>query len=330
MTDTGAMQDDILTPEIIRKKLECRQQEDGGIVHTYRDAAGEITSAVYHLYPGITLIHKEVHRPHFLSNWRMKPERGLLIEHCSEGLLECQAEQDRLYHAPGDVIVFRRDCSARELRYPLGHFRSLAVSIDLDEVSADLAVHLDKIGFNIDALVKKYQLDSHFFCVLKEDPQLENIFQQMSIAPGSVKITYWKLKVFELLLLLGASVPDVDERPKQRISRAQAAVAKAARQYLIEHPYERSTIDALAARFSVSPTHLKTGFRTVYGVSIKRFDREQKIRLAARFLRETDRPVGDIARQFGYVNTSKFSSAFQSIMGKTPHDYRAETEQEYT
>lgn len=329
MTHTRSTGDSILTPALIRQKLECRPQEDGGIVHTYRDAAGEITSAVYHLYPGITLIHKQVHRPDFISSWRIKPGRGLLIEHCSEGLLECQAEQERLYHAPGDVIVFRRDRSVRELRYPLEHFRSLVVSIDLDEVSPDLVGYLDKIGFDLDALVKKYQLDRRSFCVLKEDTQLENIFQQMSTAPGAVKITYWKLKIFELLLLLGASVPGAPERPKQRISRAQAAVAKAARQYLIEHPYERITIDALAARFSVSPTHLKTGFRAVYGISIKRFDREQKIRLAAGLLRETDRPVGDIARQFGYVNTSKFSSAFQGIMGKTPHDYRAEMEREY-
>lgn len=330
MTDPNFTQDSVLTPEYVRQKIEIRHQEDGGTKQTYQDASGKITSAVYHLYPGITLIRKNVHRPHFISNWRNKPERGLVIEHCWEGRLEYQENQDCLHHAPGDVIVFRKDYTVRNLQYPLSHFRSVAISIDLDEVSSDLSAYLDQIDFSMDSLMMQYQLDKHIFCVLKENAQMENIFKEIYAAPESVKIDYWKIKVFELLLLLKAFVPEVDEHPKQHISKAQANVSKAARQYLIEHPYERITIDALAEKFSVSPTHLKAGFRAVYGISIKRFDREQKMQLAARLLRETDRQVGDIARQFGYVNTSKFSSTFQSIMGKNPHQYRVSIEHEYT
>lgn len=324
MPDKDYSQDSILTAEIIRHSLECTYQEDGGMIHTYRDADGDITSVVYHLYPGITLIRKDVHRPYFISNWRGKPERGLVIEHCWEGRLECQVDQDCLYHAPGDVIVFRKDYSARSLQYPLNHFRSLAISINLDKVPPDLTAHLERVGFSMDSVVMKYRLDKHFFCVLKENTRLENLFKEIYAAPESVKINYWKLKVFELLLLLVAYVPDVEECPKRCISRAQASVVKAARQYLIDHPYERVTIEALAEKFSISPSHLKAGFRAVYGTSIKRFDREQKMQLAAQLLRDTNLPVGDIARQFGYVNTSKFSSAFQNVIGKKPNEYRSD------
>lgn len=321
------MSDAKLTPERVRNNFQIHQQEDGGIIHTYQDEAGKVSSVVYHLYPGITLIRKDVNRPQFISNWRYKPERGLIIEHCWEGRLEFQVDRDCLYHAPGDVIILRTDYSSWNQQYPLNHFRSLAISINLDEVSSELGIYLERSGFSIDSIMQKFQLDKHFFCVLKENEQLENIFKEIYSAPKQVKINYWKIKVFELLLLLASYVPKNDEHPKRHISRAQSSVVKAARQYLIDHPYERITIETLASKFSISPSHLKAGFRTVYGTSIKRFDREQKMQLAARLLRDTNQPVGDIARQFGYVNTSKFSDAFRSIMGKNPNDYRSDAEQ---
>ena len=79
-----------LTPEDVHRDFKSHELEDGGIFHTYRDDAGTVSSAVYHLYPGITLIRKDVDRPSFLANWRYRPERGLVIEHCWEGRLECQ------------------------------------------------------------------------------------------------------------------------------------------------------------------------------------------------------------------------------------------------
>lgn len=322
MTNTRIIQECALTPEHVRENIQMIQQEDGGIRQTYQDADGEICALVYHLFPGITLIRKDVNRPHFLSNWREKPERGFVIEHCWRGRLECQEGQAYMYPAPGDIIMFRTDYTARMQMFPLGHFHSIAIAVNLDEFSPELAEHLRHADFSIDALIRQYRLDKCYFSILKETTQMARIFEDIHGAPETVKISYWKLKVVEMLLLLNAYVPVVDEHPERRISRSQASVAKAARQYLLEHPYERITIEALAEKFSISPSHLKEGFRVVYGTSIKRFDREHKMQVAAQLLRETHQQVGDIARLFGYVNTSKFSSAFQAIHGKNPTEYR--------
>ena len=43
---------------------------------------------------------------------------------------------------------------------------------------------------------------------------------------------------------------------------------------------------------------------------------------AALQLIHTERTVTDIASEFGYDNTSKFSAAFAKIMGETPAEYR--------
>lgn len=326
MTDIRSPLDRILTPEYVRQNLEIRHSEDEGTIHTYRDASGEISSTVYQLFPGVSLVYKDVHRQQFITNWRYwqsKPDRAFCIEYCREGRLESQIDESCLYHTPGDIILFRTDHNIRELFYPIGHFHSVAITINPDEFSPCLALDLDEISFSVDSTMTKYQLNKHLFCVIKKNANLEKIFQDICAAPEAVKLAYWKVKVFELLLLLNSSIPEIDEHPKQRISRAQATVAKDARQYLIDHPYERITIDALAEKFSVSTSYLKTGFRAVYAISIKRFDREQKMQLAAQLLKSTDRQVSDIAHQFGYINASKFSSAFQSIMGKNPLEYRS-------
>lgn len=50
--------------------------------------------------------------------------------------------------------------------------------------------------------------------------------------------------------------------------------------------------------------------------------RVQKMHSAAQLLIHTEKSIAEIAEEFGYSNTSKFSAAFQAVMGDTPGDYR--------
>lgn len=312
-----------LTPEYVNKHIKTVHLEDGGTIYSYEDKDGGIQSAVYHLMEGVTLIYKDVWREQFISNWRHTPHDALIIEYCKEGKLECEVDEDYLYHSPGDLIIFRTDYNVRKLSYPIKNYHSIAVCIDLEKFSPNLSVLLEQIHMNVDTLLKTYRLDQQYFCVLKENEKLQVLFEEICSAPRHLKNIYWQIKVFELLLLLVSSTK-IDDCPKQRISKAQAEVAKAVHRYLTEHLYERFTIEELAERFAVSTTSLKVSFRTVYGLSVKRFDREQKMHAAALMLKETNRKVGDIASVFGYANTSKFSAMFKSVIGKTPLEYREE------
>lgn len=76
----------------------------------------------------------------------------------------------------------------------------------------------------------------------------------------------------------------------------------------------------------VSPSQLKNCFYNVYGESIQSYIRGYKMRSAADCLRHTDQTVSEIARAFGYENSSKFSGAFRNVMGMTPTEYRRKSE----
>lgn len=91
--------------------------------------------------------------------------------------------------------------------------------------------------------------------------------------------------------------------------------------YIMEHPEKRYTIEHLAKQFSISATQLKNGFQVVYGVSMQKFIREQKMIAAAKVLEATDMKVTEVALMFGYTNTSKFAEAFHGVIGEYPKQY---------
>ena len=86
----------------------------------------------------------------------------------------------------------------------------------------------------------------------------------------------------------------------------------------------RYTIDMLCARFHINPTTLKTEFKRVFGQPIAAYMKHYRILKSQELLRNTDLPIGQIARQTGYVNPSKFTQAFREVTGVLPKDYRKE------
>ena len=83
-------------------------------------------------------------------------------------------------------------------------------------------------------------------------------------------------------------------------------------------------IDALSLKLNISPTKLKTDFKSVYGTSILQYIIEKKMRLAMQLLLTTDMQIKHISYQVGYESPSKFSAAFKKKHDKLPSDYRPE------
>ena len=78
----------------------------------------------------------------------------------------------------------------------------------------------------------------------------------------------------------------------------------------------------LAAQFSVSETSLKNYFRGVYGQNISIYLREVRMQRAAELLTTTNLSVSEIAEQVGYLNQSKFSSAFKKQFNASPLEFK--------
>jgi len=102
----------------------------------------------------------------------------------------------------------------------------------------------------------------------------------------------------------------------------QEKVAHQAAEYCMAHTDRHVTIPELALAFHISPTHLKSAFRAVFGMPLYHYIRGIKMQWAAKQLKETQIPILSIANSCGYENASKFSHAFRSHWGESPIQYR--------
>lgn len=80
--------------------------------------------------------------------------------------------------------------------------------------------------------------------------------------------------------------------------------------------------DALAAVFGYHPVYLSTVFREVTGKGLHQSIVEERIRLACKWLRQTDRTVEQIAFDTGFSSRSHFCTAFRAHMGISPREFR--------
>ncbi len=82
------------------------------------------------------------------------------------------------------------------------------------------------------------------------------------------------------------------------------------------------SIDDVAARSGYSKWHLQRMFRAVTKQTLGNYIRERRLTLAAKELRQTQRPVFDIAMQYGYDSQQTFSRVFRRQFAQTPTAYR--------
>lgn len=82
------------------------------------------------------------------------------------------------------------------------------------------------------------------------------------------------------------------------------------------------SIDEVAAKSGYSKWHLQRMFRTVTRQTLGNYIRERRLTLAAEALRQTQRPVFDIAMQYGYDSQQTFSRVFRRQFAQTPTAYR--------
>ncbi|WP_304988003.1 helix-turn-helix transcriptional regulator [Corallococcus sp. CA054B] len=82
------------------------------------------------------------------------------------------------------------------------------------------------------------------------------------------------------------------------------------------------TLAALAREAGVSPQRLGRAFRQAYRCSPAEYLRRSRLERAGRALRETERPLSDIALDAGYCDQSHLTREFRRRLHLTPAEYR--------
>ena len=209
----------------------------------------------------------------------------------------------------------------RSFRFPLQHYHGITIGIREDAARQWLSRFMEDIHIQPLEVTGRLCGNGNSRIIRGEDC-IEHIFAELYRVPEQIKKGFFKLKVMELFLVLSGLDVRRSKAAQYALPKSQVQLANSVAAYLSGHMDQHITIPELSKEFGVSDTHLKNAFKGVYGVPIFSYMRVQKMHSAAQLLIHTEKTIAEIAEEFGYSNTSKFSAAFQSVMGDTPGDYR--------
>ncbi|WP_276352262.1 response regulator [Cohnella caldifontis] len=144
-------------------------------------------------------------------------------------------------------------------------------------------------------------------------------------------------KVLELLsvALLYSSSPsyaDMEQLPEAYLQallrsplyeQCDHPIVRQAKAYVDLHLVEDISLAKVAQAIHVSPGHLSRVFYREVGENFSEYIIRNKMELAQKRLRETNRKVYEIAADIGYANPHYFSKLFKERTGVTPLEYRS-------
>ena len=160
------------------------------------------------------------------------------------------------------------------------------------------------------------------------DKELESIlseFYQKNMAhPELAKVKeYYLLKVVELLLYLNTITIEDRKEVRPYYYKTQMEKIKGIHAKITGNLQTRFTMEELSAMYEIPLTTMKKCFKDVYGDSIYSYQKRYRMNLAANMLlQDKAKEIQEIAFCLGYENPGKFSSAFRSVMGLSPAEYR--------
>lgn len=301
---------------IVTKELH----DDLSISYGFQDEKGDSKMRIYTLFPGIKIIHHDVHTD---KSFLGTAKKGNVIEihHCREGRMEQPLDKGYFYLMPGDLAVDIVNRDTKEFVFPLRHYHGITISINTDVAPACFSCFLKDVSIQPTKIAEKLCGEERCFVIRSKD-YIEHLFSEMYSVPCENKEGYYKIKVLELLLVLSGIKPGENNLSTHTLSGAQVDLAKRAAGFMTENMDNKITVQGLAKEFHVSVTHLQNAFKGVYGVPVFSYMRIHKMNSAALTLAKTDETVMDVANRYGYDNASKFAAAFKEVMGETPVEYR--------
>lgn len=122
----------------------------------------------------------------------------------------------------------------------------------------------------------------------------------------------------QVALLLLALRRAAGDEPESRVPGANQDLLARINNWLASHLESCARLGTMARALGVSESHLRALFRDRYGISLGRYARETRCRLAALQLQRGNRSITEVAAACGFGSVYSFSRTFKRVLGTTP------------
>jgi AraC-like DNA-binding protein len=290
-------------------------------VYKVEDASGEGLMTCCQVFPGIVLMHNDFNIEG--CDFQVRPHEDMFfIDHCREGRIEWEMDNgDCMYQDSGTLQFDTREKHKQYFDCPLRHYHGLTINFFIAEAQKSLSAALG--GFTVDLHGLREKLCPGGWPRAMTAGRIPGFnFESLYNMNEHIRLNLSRIKILELLLYLDA-LPAEDALMERRyFHKARVDTIKAIERFMTARPEKRYTLEELSEEFKISLSSMKRCFKGVYGSSMYAYMRTWRMNAATVMLRETNESIIFIAGDLGYDNASKFSSAFQDVMGKTPSEYR--------
>ncbi len=316
----------LLSPEELYGHGTIKENEtDTYTVFKAQTSHGTAIATYYSVMPGIEIYYNDINMEEGADygGFTVANKNLLVINHCQSGRFECEFKKGVLtYLGAGDLAINTFSYYDSRAKYPMIRYTGVSLLVDMD-VATEVLVKIGELTgakpVDLFALQKRLCPGSSCF-IVRSNTVLSHIFEELYSANDTTKQRYLSIKILELLLFLDSVKPEKENRLYFR--KTQIDTIKSIEKYVTEDLRRSVTLVELSEKFCVPLTTMKICFKEVYGISIYKYIKEYRIKIAAEMLRETSKSIGDISYETGYESPSKFSAAFRSIMEVTPTEYR--------
>jgi AraC family L-rhamnose operon transcriptional activator RhaR len=131
-----------------------------------------------------------------------------------------------------------------------------------------------------------------------------------------------ELRFRELWIHLERWEQDAVSLPLPGREAAGSAHVETVRQHILEESGEPLRLRDLAQTVGVNPSYLSRLFHRETGYPIFQFLAEVRVEKACRLLRETERPIAELAMEVGFGSLAFFNRVFRRATGVTPSAFR--------
>lgn len=288
---------------------------------TSESGAGNIV--VRKVFDGAFIMHSDINMKECLSGFRVQNDVEMLsIDHCREGRMEFRDKQGNFFYLQEqEVRIDTRRNHMGTAFFPLKRYRGISIGFETERAEYTLKNLFG--GFSVDVSSLKDKFCSNDVPYIMKEDYIERLFSELYFVPKKIKRDYYKVKALELILYLDALQPYTAKKQHMYFFKEQIEKIKAIEEMITSDIQVHYNLSELSEMFDISVTGMKECFKEIFGDTIYSYLKRYRMNKAAALLVDSPKKtITEISGLVGYENASKFSSAFRSVMGQTPMEYR--------